>query len=327
MYCVLDDKLKLSVRFLVLNVGTVRGQGVSITPMRIEYVEPAMEQATNRRLYVPWSGSDEEFLRYYQEEVARYCLERYHCPQLDPFLVAPVRSKYVLTCEDLAFLRGWDVFSDRGSPQEMGWRERVREGIEYMNGEREVFVRTSFCSIKDGTFVPSFKTTEELCTAILSNRRTLGTFHFPFPHALIVFDFVEKVDIRREMRCFVFNSKVVAISQYDFMNNVWDGSDEALSGAAQSVEALWAAIRGLVPFTHCVMDVFIDESCAKLIEFNSYGPEFTSGACLFDWIIDSRILFGREGDVVVRAVEVEREKGEEQEQEQLKTDRSRCLVS
>jgi hypothetical protein len=43
------------------------------SPVMVIFVSPADEQPTNRRHCIPWSGTPQDFQRYYEAEVARFC--------------------------------------------------------------------------------------------------------------------------------------------------------------------------------------------------------------------------------------------------------------
>jgi hypothetical protein len=66
----------------------------------------------------------------------------------------------------------------------MAWRENMRANLHL--DQKTFFVRTSFCSLKEGTYIPSISSVEDLCDLILKNPRVLRAFKFPYPHSIMV---------------------------------------------------------------------------------------------------------------------------------------------
>ncbi len=102
------------------------------------------------------------------------------------------------------------------------------------------------------------------------------------------------MDLAREFRVFIHKGRIVAVSQYDFAHVVWSPEEVTdLSAVMASVFCLLERLRVHVRYSNCIMGVFVPrhEAVAKLLEFNPWGPELSSGACLFDWVADQSCLY------------------------------------
>ena len=106
---------------------------------------------------------------------------------------------------------------------------------------------------------------------------------------------------RRELRVFVCEGRVTAISQYDWFDTatVFSAmSDAELARVARAVEAFyveklqpaWSAVGGTASI---IMDVeyLAETDEVQLIELNSFGAEFASGSALFHWMRDRDIVY------------------------------------
>jgi len=52
-------------------------------------------------------------------------------------------------------------------------------------------------------------------------------------------------------------------------------------------------IKNAIPFSSYVMDVVVYKDLkVHLIEFNPFGAHMSSGAALFNWLIDGPLLYG-----------------------------------
>ena len=110
----------------------------------------------------------------------------------------------------------------------------------------------------------------------------------------------------RELRVFVFNWEVTAISQYawtDPFSNFSHMTDSKLVKVGLLVDQFnqgkvspaWRRVGGIDCY---VMDVEVDfeetgHSVVRLIELNTFGAEFSSGSALYHWLRDNHILQGR----------------------------------
>mmetsp|Transcript_177450 Transcript_177450/g.562963 ORF Transcript_177450/g.562963 Transcript_177450/m.562963 type:complete len:143 (-) Transcript_177450:67-495(-) len=114
-----------------------------------------------------------------------------------------------------------------------------------------------------------------------------------------VMSFDARVTTDRELRVFVRERRVTAMSQYDClkMSTVFGPMDDRqLAKVARDVDTFhqdhvaerWQAVQGTPSY---VMDVeyIADASsapCVRLIELNCFGAELAAGSALFHWLRD-----------------------------------------
>lgn len=175
------------------------------------------------------------------------------------------------------------------------------------------FVRTSACSPKDafqdGGSGPHHSLGEALLALMASERvhRTLRKQNYA-NNAMTVYlmPFDPEVNVDRELRVFVHENTVRAISQY----NVYSSSDIF---APMTVSDL-ARVARKVDVFHCnevkprwttrsssyTMDLeYIGENGEekiRLVELNSFGSEMAAASALFHWERDRGLLYGRTKD-------------------------------
>jgi len=185
------------------------------------------------------------------------------------------------------------------------------------------FVRTTHCSPKDaeqeGGFGPHHSLKAVLMAVAASNRcqKALRVANYKEELTLYLSPFDREVRTSRELRVFVFNWEVTAISQYAWTNPSSDFSQMTDSKLVKvgllvdkfnqgQVSPAWKRAGGIDCY---VMDVEVDlektEHCVRLIELNTFGAEFSSGSALYHWLRDDHILQGRTRGEDLRAKDEE----------------------
>ena len=105
----------------------------------------------------------------------------------------------------------------------------------------------------------------------------------------------------RELRCFVYNKQLVAITN-QFPNETWSFNhmeDYLISKINTFINDLWSNNKDL--YNSCVVDIEIDKFMnIDLIEFNPYEKKGSTSAILFDWINDKDILFNNNNKIILR---------------------------
>ncbi len=104
-----------------------------------------------------------------------------------------------------------------------------------------------------------------------------------------------------EFRVFVYEDKVTAISQY----NHWCAYDSLnqlpSSDREMIIDKLSTFSRKMHPFINqrnYILDLAIVGDDVKVIELNPFDD--TTGACMFSWAQDKRILYGNDGSVAFK---------------------------
>jgi len=172
------------------------------------------------------------------------------------------------------------------------------------------FVRTAACSPKDafrdGGAGPHRSLSEVLLALLASQRIHKSMRDYSTDTTLYLMPYDPAVTIDRELRVFVHESRVTAMSQYDCLNpsGVFAKMDsDRLADVALCVDAFhrhllsprWEAVGGVSSY---VMDVeYIEyasdtgEDSVRLIELNCFGAEYAAGSALFHWVHDSAELY------------------------------------
>lgn len=118
---------------------------------------------------------------------------------------------------------------------------------------------------------------------------------------LCIRKWIDDIDDGFELRLFLWNYRLVAISKND---DKFEEISDILS--IENIEKICIhfvkSINHYIPSPDCVMDVFINKNTLKitLIEFNSYGYWGQSDAAYFDWYSDANILYGNHPGIVTR---------------------------
>lgn len=178
----------------------------------------------------------------------------------------------------------------------------------------ELFVRLSYRSAKD---VPEGRTpimdSEQVLKAIIKSERCFDDMIAHKYHKLNGVD-LHKVDlphlginlvpwkkcvVERELRCFVHNKTLVAIT-FQILTSSWPfaGLEKyVVESIHKFVKELWDKHT---LYNSAVIDVELNASLeCELIEFNPYGEKGSTSAVLFHWVDDEDILFNDEPKYIV----------------------------
>eukprot|EP00026_Physarum_polycephalum_P008888 Phypoly_transcript_08991.p1 GENE.Phypoly_transcript_08991~~Phypoly_transcript_08991.p1 ORF type:complete len:432 (+),score=83.01 Phypoly_transcript_08991:128-1423(+) len=100
----------------------------------------------------------------------------------------------------------------------------------------------------------------------------------------------------REFRCFATNRTIHAISQYHCYTVFPSLQSEAdVMRIRAAILAFHDTMRDALPMPDYVMDVVVyaDGTC-QMIEVNPFGAYMSSGAALFNWKADKKVMYGEE---------------------------------
>ena len=153
------------------------------------------------------------------------------------------------------------------------------------------FIKLDTVSAKDTNHNGIFYSSQELLNVFERSSRILNTMSSKRltheSHCL----FIREPDyfINIEVRCFVYNRRLVAVSTDIFINQ--DQKNILTTFINTIIEDM--------PYYDAVADVCIyeDNSC-KLIEINNYGADSPAGAGNFNWKDDYFLLYGGYDEVV-----------------------------
>ena len=92
---------------------------------------------------------------------------------------------------------------------------------------------------------------------------------------------------RNEFRCFIYNKKLNAISQY--ITYCYYNHDKN-----KVINLIHKFIKKIkIPYDDCTVDILLENDECKIIEINSFGDDMGCGSCCFNWYIDHNILYGK----------------------------------
>ncbi len=176
------------------------------------------------------------------------------------------------------------------------------------------FVRTDYCSLKDGYYGNiGFDSNEKILLNLITSKRINFILNMLKNKNLTEINIYYcswdyNYENKYEFRIFWHKGKITAISQYiwfedfyDIYHNIEDYTNEIIAFCQQNT----TKINKL--YESCTIDVIlvIDESqnvVVKLIEFGPFGKETPVGSCLFHWLNDNDLLINDKGDIYVRYV-------------------------
>lgn len=177
------------------------------------------------------------------------------------------------------------------------------------------FVRTSACSPKDaqddGGAGPHYSLVSVLL-ALFASDRVHGTMKgYTTDTKVYLVPFDRDVTVERELRVFVNENNVTAISQYDIFNaSVFCIMDDTkLAQVAKCVDRFhreqvvprWNGISSyIMDVEYCHNGDSHEQPCIRLIELNSFGAEMAGASCLFHWVRDHKELYDTSGMVCIR---------------------------
>lgn len=147
------------------------------------------------------------------------------------------------------------------------------------------FIKLDSVSCKD-IHKGVFRSSIEVYDAFKKSGRILNTIsQVPVSkksHYLFVRNVDDNIKFSNEVRCFVYLSKLVAVS-----------SNKELSLYEKSkLELFLSNIITDMPYHDAVLDIAINKDSMILIEVNNFGADSPTGAGLFNWKEDYFILYG-----------------------------------
>ncbi len=110
-----------------------------------------------------------------------------------------------------------------------------------------------------------------------------------FIQEIVCREFVE-LPLQSEFRGFVFEGRLVAISQYFWFNYFPDLISRHNEYLDRMVEFFESQVRERIPYASYVVDFAVLDDRIYVIELNPFGD--VSGACLFSWKHDNLLLHG-----------------------------------
>lgn len=298
----------------------------------------SLANSHNHHSLHPWGANvftgTKAFDALYAETNNRYMYQLWYTPKLAPFMATEVLAVFPVLGPMLSLFdnvlhsvleTGIDTALKTANGEKLiSELQELVDGLGLKVTDR-IFVRIGTTSAKDSfaVDVPTTKPTplepsgEVLLRRLLTSGRVVGRILalteeiWPADpgEALIIQRWAPEIELKREIRTFVYEGRVTAISQ-DIWWEKLGWRERYSDGFVQSIRALWDSVKDLVPFNTCTMDVLVSPPegastswDAKIIEFNSFGAHLNTGSDLFHWINDADILYGRTPGITVRFVD------------------------
>lgn len=163
---------------------------------------------------------------------------------------------------------------------------------------RPVFVRLDQMSTKRDSEPKPITNSKQLLSTIVESRSLYkNVYKRNLDVKLIIMPWIN-IDKRREFRIFIYDKKIVAISQ-QFIYNKFYYTTEEIKIYYNSI--INSNFNMKLPYNDVVCDVYVDElNVCHLIECNPFGSFSASGSSLFCWIKDNEILYGNNNNVEFR---------------------------
>lgn len=131
------------------------------------------------------------------------------------------------------------------------------------------------------------KNVDDLCDYLLKSERI--SFSIKTSKNLVFRKWID-YRVEEEFRCFIYKNKLVAISQYDYGNEL----PIKMRCTATIVNVIKNFVNQVkLPFNSVVMDVafHISNHNVYFIEFNEFGLTSNTDAGIYDWVHDADILY------------------------------------
>jgi hypothetical protein len=107
---------------------------------------------------------------------------------------------------------------------------------------------------------------------------------------LVVQPWRESIRKCNEFRVVIINSQVAAVSQQTWACFVGHTIETAAACVTPIVDLWSKELLPLCPYADCILDVYVANSSAHLIEINPCGFWGSSGSALFHWVYDRDVL-------------------------------------
>ena len=222
---------------------------------------------------------------------------------------------------------GWDDIAD------LKLQPRIQSAIDELGGS--VFVRWDESSPKDGVhglhpLNSARMVLEQICTAARTQaaleasektwleNKTEGKGRVEAWNCpLIMLRWNEAMDVAKEFRCFCWEGRLTAVSQYEWHRfshdwstaspRIWFLAKTALIHILAYNSALNNAHRSTLLRQGFVFDILVkgdklpeEAEEAQIVALNAFGPNSNCGSALFNWVRDYEVLVGRTGEREMR---------------------------
>lgn len=162
--------------------------------------------------------------------------------------------------------------------------DEINNAIAQISGN--VFMRLYSLSPKSAYSKPYdliVKDADEVCRIIRLSERASAELGLYSREGIMLREYWN-IDIEDEFRLFVFDSKLIAISQYDCYNYIAKYQEKSTRDNIYNLICnWWNDNKGIFNYSDFIVDIVINDRQINIIEINSYGPGLVSGSALYNW--------------------------------------------
>ncbi|AVG46533.1 division cycle 123 [Acanthamoeba polyphaga mimivirus] len=173
------------------------------------------------------------------------------------------------------------------------------------------FMRLDALSPKDSNYKMPYTNPSDIINSIVTSKRTfnalLDNISLNINTKLYFVTYNENWKPSHELRCFVYNKKITAISQYCWTKEEYycDKTNDELIEIATKVNYFITNIIdnicAQIDTTNIIFDLYLnDDLSMNIIELNCFGYWLASGSALFHWIRDKDKLYNTDGNIYFR---------------------------
>jgi len=173
--------------------------------------------------------------------------------------------------------------------------EELQGAIEHVGGK--AFAKTAEKSAKNDTVLQGHTTAISILKELTSSEDVLkqslgrgGTGQRQTARYLVVQPWVESISKFNEFRVIIINRQVSAVTQQTWASYVGHTIETAGACVPPILELWHKELLPLCPYADCILDVYVVDRAARLIEINPCGFWGSSGGGLFHWIHDRDLL-------------------------------------
>jgi hypothetical protein len=187
--------------------------------------------------------------------------------------------------------------------------EELKPVIKRMNDnwkDGSWFVRFNSCSPKDGKGKYPIQKARAMIEMIISSTRARGAFQSG-EDTLYFVKYDYDWDASRELRVFIYNQHITAISQYNPYDTSFysDKDDRYLYDLAirikEYLKNIIPVICSRVHTNDIICDIYLDTDVKlHIIEFNSFGYWLPGSSVLFEWLRDKDLLYNQSDSIYFR---------------------------
>ena len=167
-----------------------------------------------------------------------------------------------------------------------------------LNGE--YFIKLNSASPKDSPYGCKINSILNIIETIVTSKRCMISVKHTGLHYIVLKPWSKNINIKNELRIFVYKNKITGISQYDWYERC-QFKNKNLEKIFDNINILVSKINLETHYISYIVDVHIEfDDSIKFIEINPWGP---SGSCLFEWKRDFDQLHGKTNFIEFRILE------------------------